>query len=318
MSKSKSKSASEQNLSLEAPVMRDLDGSTPFVPCLNKRYETRRVHTPREGQRDVVGNKWTLQEKGFQCTDFEIRLGFSAENAVRPSGMSVSIMTLADWTQIFTGRFSALRDTPMEGPHPGFCLRSYPDIDVPMSTDEILVQPPFQNFQTLIPVKLDYLQNVFSRSFWDTHVISIRDVRPMPVVAASWKYTTESSREWKVLTEAMIVLALAPVPSSAAIDRLLGLSPIERTVRGKQIRQVGVNELLMNSQTSHSIVEHVMHQGMMCERRRRTLEYLGAVDLLLGYLDALIAKQRDLLNTMIKLEQLGDDIAGKNTYSHGL
>ncbi|CZR63391.1 uncharacterized protein PAC_13288 [Phialocephala subalpina] len=132
--------------------------------------------------------------------------GFSAENA------------------IFNGRFIPLKRIPIEGPHPGFCLGSFPDIDV-ASTSEILIQPPLPIIQTAIPARVDYLKKILSKDFWNIQTRIIKDVRPDPVVAASYKFPNESDRDWKVPGQTVIVAALTPI-TSAEIDRLLGLSPI--------------------------------------------------------------------------------------------
>ncbi|KAE8448656.1 hypothetical protein EG329_009081 [Mollisiaceae sp. DMI_Dod_QoI] len=216
-------------------------------------------------------------------------LGFSGENV------------------LFNGEFEPLKVKPFEGPHPGFDLAMFPKMK--MSGRSILVDPPLPTIHTAIPVPVSFLESLFSKDFWRS-MRSLADIRPGPVSAASYKLSSEDEEQWKILDDSYIAGALRPLPSAVAIDRLLGLNPAERTIRGKELRGLRVAELTRDFQGSEENVLTVMHQSEICERQQRTPEYNSSVELLLLHLDTLMKTQCDLVATVGLLEEQEEDMKG--------
>lgn len=163
------------------------------------------------------------------------------------------------------------------------------------------------------PLTSEYMKALHSKDFWAIQWTGFRNIKPPPANIVTVKPVGELDTEWEKCSkqETYNYYSDNTIPSSKAIDKLLGLNLFQRSQYGL-VRQVKLlNSLQKHLAASDKHVYNSICCNELCERRLGKREYEPSLDNLLKALGDILNCQEKIVEILQELERNGVDQSGK-------
>lgn len=206
------------------------------------------------------------------------------------------------WHKLFNGCLQPMKEQHSDGPHPAYYHCYFPVKGG--APEPYLINPGFPGYKVVIPIPVQYTRSLLSRDFWERPGLAIKDFRRQQIRAIS--YQLEGENSWTRASESETEFYMRPRPSAAAIDRLLGLNPAERTIYGPYSVAANLAKIQVLEEESTKKTEWARAIIELWELSIGEPTYDDNLEALIKTLDEVIHAHNDILTVVHELEEQGE------------